>query len=388
MELSGFVGRRDKIYIGIRDKIYCRTLVLKQDVAIALVSCDVLGIPSEVAYSIDEYARRIGINNTVIMATHTHYAPATIQMRMAGNVDQEYLKLFEDKIKGSIEEAVNRLVSVMDVTITEGDAEGLCMKRIVRRPVKNNVIMIKFNGNAKSVIINFNCHPITLGPYYRYISSDYASYIYNYFSERGIEALFINGAAGDVNPGVSGEDGITIIGEGIIRALNRGETMNLTPQLEARTVNVTLTKRMERLITMKRIYYELLSRVIKTPWTLAMRDWSRDLINAIRRGELAYEERVSITGIKVSREAAIVTCPCELSSTLGEAIMSKSPFKYTVIAGYANGYIGYIIDPALAGRAHYELGESYRFHDLLPLSKDSADKIVHAMLGVLNDLTK
>ncbi len=120
-----------------------------------------------------------------------------------------------------------------------------------------------------------------------------------------------------------------------------------------------------------------------------MRDWSRDLTSALKNGGITYEKRVSITGIKISREAALVACPCELESALGgDIVKSKSPFNYTIIAGYSNGYIGYVISPALSRKAHYELGESYRFHDLLPLSNDSADKIVNAMLSVLNELTQ
>ena len=66
----------------------------------------------------------------------------------------------------------------------------------------------------------------------------------------------------------------------------------------------------------------------------------------------------------------------------------KSPFKYTLIAGYANGYIGYVIEPALMRKAHYEVRESYKFHDLLSLSEDSADRIVNAMVELLNELTQ
>ncbi len=252
---------------------YTAELSTKQGTAVALISCDVLGIPNDIADKINEYARRLGINNVVIAATHTHYAPAVIHMRMAGEVDRDYLKFFEDKIKESIENSINELSKATEITITKGETEGLCMNRIERKPIKNDVIMIKINdGRIKSAIINFNCHPITLGPYYRYISSDYPSRIYKYFNERGVEALFINGAAGgDINPNIGGEDGITTISEGIVSALNRGVTINsASPQLGgAYTKEITLTMRREHLLIMKHVYYELLSRVIRTPWTLA-----------------------------------------------------------------------------------------------------------------------
>ena len=385
LELSGFVGRRNKTLLGIRDRIYCRTLMLRQGMTIALVSCDVLGIPGEVSERVNEYAKRLGIDNVVITATHTHYAPAVIQMRMAGSVDKDYLNLFESRIKEGLENAINELSNTTDVEISVGKVNDLCINRVLKRLITNDVIMIRFNGKVKTAVINFNCHPITLGPYYQYVSSDYVSYIYKYFSDRNVETLFLNGAAGDVNPRVNGEDGITMIGERIIKALNEGETASITPQLKARTRAVTLRMKKERLILLKYLYYESLSRIVRTPWVLAMRDWARDLIKS---SEIPRERVISIVGIRIGKDTVLVACPCELSSTLGEVVKMKSPFKYTLIAGYANGYIGYVIEPALAGKAHYEVGESYRFHDLLPLSEDSAYKIVNAMAELLNELTQ
>ena len=66
----------------------------------------------------------------------------------------------------------------------------------------------------------------------------------------------------------------------------------------------------------------------------------------------------------------------------------KSPFKYTLIAGYANGYISYVIEPVLMRKTNYEVRESYKFHELLSLSEDSADRIVNAMVELLNELTQ
>ena len=56
-------------------------------------------------------------------------------MRMAGNVDKDYLNLFENRIKEVLENAINELSDTTDVETSVGKVNGLCINRVIKRPI-------------------------------------------------------------------------------------------------------------------------------------------------------------------------------------------------------------------------------------------------------------
>jgi neutral ceramidase len=64
--------------------------------------------------------------------------------------------------------------------------------------------------------------------------------------------------------------------------------------------------------------------------------------------------QIAITAWGIGGDVALLAIPGELFASLGAAIEATSPFEETWVAGYANGYAGYLPDRAAFTAATYE----------------------------------
>jgi hypothetical protein len=72
-------------------------------------------------------------------------------------------------------------------------------------PVDPTVSVLRINdasGTPRAVLVNYSCHPTTLGPDSLQLSAEYVGVMRNHIEKElpGITALFVFGASGDVNP--------------------------------------------------------------------------------------------------------------------------------------------------------------------------------------------
>ena len=268
----------------------------------------------------------------------------------------------------------------------------MCINRVnPRLPIDDRIISVRFRAdNVQVVLINFQCHPTTLGPENSYVSADFPYYIYEYYSKKGVEAMFINGAAGDVNPRVSGFQGAQELGISIVKFLDGDGnyvSINSDIKINRRTIEVKLKSIGVVSLLSKLVFYAMLRKILANNLYIdAMYDWAKELFSRKRLGNVQSEITVEITGLRLSRDVAIVSCPCELSSSLGLLIRDRSPFRYTMIASYTNGLIGYILSKDEFRYSKYEAEIAPRFYDLLPFEADLGVVVAEAMLSVLNNL--
>ncbi len=65
-----------------------------------------------------------------------------------------------------------------------------------------NVLIVKEGSDTRAVLVNYACHPSVLGPSNLQYSADYPGAMKSYVESQipGAKCLFVNGAAGDINP--------------------------------------------------------------------------------------------------------------------------------------------------------------------------------------------
>ena len=78
-------------------------------------------------------------------------------------------------------------------------------------------------------------------------------------------------------------------------------------------------------------------------------------------------------------DLAIVAIPGELFASLGSEIERGSPFATTLIVGYANGHVGYLVDRDAEASGTYEALAS-------PYTPDAGEAIVHSAVRILREL--
>jgi hypothetical protein len=95
-------------------------------------------------------------------------------------------------------------------------------------------------------------------------------------------------------------------------------------------------------------------------------------------GATGIPETARITAWSLG-DLAIVAIPAELFTSLGRQIEQGSPFLTTLIAGYANGHVGYLVDRDAEASGTYEALAS-------PYTPEAGQAIVQGAVRILRDL--
>ncbi len=203
---------------GIHDPVSVRVLVLKsEDICIAWVVCDLCIFNSKWLH---EQMPAIGIDQLLVMNTHTHSGPnlrqddfpskeepwkKAVEKRILSTIKQAQEEMFPAYFaagEGHIQLGYNRLVNRGDHAVTHFDNPD----RIPHGPVDPTVGVIRITDDrdtVRAVLIVYACHPVVLGSKNRKISAGYPGVTREVIEKQlGSDAmcLFIQGAGGDINP--------------------------------------------------------------------------------------------------------------------------------------------------------------------------------------------
>src|SRR4051812_4266845 len=96
VDLCGFASRTQPM-TGVLDPIYAKALYLEdRGEKLLWVNCDVLAHSAAFVTAFREWAaRELGIHHVLLSATHTHAAPATVQLTGCGESDDRYLEVLQ-----------------------------------------------------------------------------------------------------------------------------------------------------------------------------------------------------------------------------------------------------------------------------------------------------
>ncbi|MGN6484302.1 MAG: hypothetical protein ACTHMX_07860, partial [Thermomicrobiales bacterium] len=105
---------------------------------------------------------------------------------------------------------------------------------------------------------------------------------------------------------------------------------------------------------------------------------------AILRAQMAASDAstpapVGVEAWALNADTALVALPVELFTSLGARIERESPYRETLVVGYANGYAGYVADIAAWDAGTYEALAS-------PFARRAGDVLVAAVGDLLRSL--
>lgn len=219
--MSGYGGRKDP-FKGVHDDIYARIVVFSDGKnKAAIISTELIGI-SNVFWSetTEAIEKKTGIKKEFIFlsAVHNHNGP-TINVYNDGNTPDVmvYVKDLREKLVATTADAVRNMVPV-----NIGVGKGECKMNINRRaqngkgqislgrnpygPCDQEVGVIRIDdkaGKPVSIIMNWPCHAVVLGPKNYMITGDWpgaaSRYVEKDFHQNFVAPVTI-GASGDINP--------------------------------------------------------------------------------------------------------------------------------------------------------------------------------------------
>lgn len=359
--------------------IYIRAIVLDDGVSkIVLVEADLVFLPPETYLPVREMiSKEVGIpvENILLGCVHNHASPS-----IGGkNIDSNWSLQMNDKfilaVKNAISDlepvtigggtgksniAMNRRKKMEDtvsfLTFDENNSSQSYGKYKTDKPVairemegvyrlganpsgsiddEVGIMRIdKLSGEPKAVVVNYACHGTSLGGRNNMIDSEWNGHMLEYIEKQvpGVTGIYIQGAAGDINPRfVGGLDGCKD---------NLENTAKLGYEIGKEVVRVFSS--------------------IKTgmPGNSQIKLVHQDIVCPKKYGDVMMDFRnttlsVPVTALKIG-EFVWVTFPGELFHEIGQVIKSSTHARYPFLVGYCNGSLGYLTTQQAFSEGGYE----------------------------------
>jgi len=193
----------------------------------------------------------------------------------------------------------------------------------------------KAGGGPLAVMIHYACHGTSLGGRNSRVSSEWMGRMQGYVEKQfpGLGAIYLQGAAGDINPRVvGGLDGNVdniettwALGEEIGREVARvyGQLSPepwVRPRVQIETADILLPRQYREL------FDNPSNTTVVVPTTI------------LRLGDLMW-----------------TTFPGEMFSNIGKQVKAASPATFAHLMGYTNGYVGYFPEQKAYTEGGYEV---------------------------------
>ena len=197
----------------------------------------------------------------------------------------------------------------------------------------------KTDGKPLAVMIHYACHGTSLGGRNSKISGEWMGRMQEYIEKQfpGVGAIYLQGAAGDINPRVVGgldgyKDNIETtwaLGEEVGREVARvyrslSPEPLASPHLQVENAEILLPR------AYRELFDDFTHTTIAAPTTI------------VRMGDLMW-----------------TTFPGEMFSNIGKKVKAASPATYAHLMGYTNGYIGYFPERQAYAEGGYEVATTH-----------------------------
>jgi hypothetical protein len=362
VELWGYSNRSGPA-TGTLDPLYARVLVLDDGhQATAVITLDLgrsFGLP-QIARLREEVRREHGIEQLMLIASHTHSGPA-IEDSYDDRVPEWELRALE-RIARAIGEARSRLVparigvGVGQVVIghnrrviqSDGSVKMLWRNSTGQQtgmidPTVGVIRVDDLQGLPMAILVNYACHPVVFGPDNLRYSADYpgvmARLVEASFGSQPGKApicLFLQGAPGDINPMMdktplpeNAEELNREVGERLGREVARVAHLTKTES----PANPEVAFISEELRFKNRWDLNTLSSILT-------RVYGPNLAKRYQR-YITSEIVTPVTTLVINKQIALVGLAGEPFVGLQLLLKQRSPLAATFMCGYTNGYFGY-----------------------------------------------
>jgi neutral ceramidase len=401
--MIGFAGRGPAA--GIHDDLTATALVLEGPPAqlsgdelgagvsrLAVIACDLLFLRATEVRAVREAIGRltdVPPDQVVIACSHTHYGPLTEPDRdEQGPQVEPYLANLVHLLAGAVAMARSKVVPCqigfgqgevrVGINRRERTADGqIILGQNPLGPVDPRVAVLRIDGvdgQPLAAVLNYACHPVSLGGKCTDISADFPGTARRLVEEEtGAMCLFLQGATGNINPLLMGWDwthlsrlGLPLGAEAVriywsmapgAKPANGGvgvarSQLQLPPLLpssieEGRETIATLEMERERLSA---------GGNEGALWWAELRlDRARKGLAALRGGTPVPLVEAEFVALRLSDSVGVITAPGEIFTEIGQSIIARSPFQHTLIATYTNGTIGYVPTRAAYAEGGYEV---------------------------------
>lgn len=382
LPMAGYAARTGAA-MGNHDPLYTRIVLFDSyPKQLALVVLDLLKVDQHLVRMIREAINSVtGISPESIMvaATHTHSGPSGIW---------ENYKKYNPTLVASIINSITDLTretwaSRLPAKIGIGAGEIYDLGRNRNDPAGSydpvvGVIRIdSHDGRTLALIVNYACHPTVLGENNLFFSRDFPGFALDIIEKESPDmpvGVFINGAAGDISTRYTRKEPTFEEAKRFGELLAR-KVLSISRALISSSEWEINSYSMELLLPVRRISRESAAKMLEDAcrklsdleYTQADQGRIREARTTVQAAEIVLNrlanntnqdlpknlpaeiQMIYLTGISTS--AVLVVLPGEISSGISQQIkeiihqVGGIDKKHTLIFGYGNGHIGYMLSP-------------------------------------------
>lgn len=208
VDLCGFAARTNPM-MGVLDPIFAKALYLSDGKEKLLwLNLDVLALSHDFVREIRSACRQLGVEHVLLSATHTHAAPATIELTGCGKRSADYLKTLHDDCMLAAKNAIARDEPAHMVFAQTELKLAIDRRGKPSAHVDSTLSAIgwkRANGEFIATLVNYPMHPVTLGSPNRLVSADWCGTTAHELQQSlpgNPITLVTNGACGNLNPPV------------------------------------------------------------------------------------------------------------------------------------------------------------------------------------------
>jgi neutral ceramidase len=403
ISMFGFAGRGPAA--GIHDDLTATALVLEgpqtqlsgaeQDEGVsrlAIIACDLLFLRFEEVRAVRKAIARlcdVPPDQVVIACSHTHYGPLTEPERdEQGPQVESYLANLVHLLAGAVAMARARVVPCrlgfgqgevrIGVNRRERAADGqIILGQNPSGPVDPRVAVLRIDdvdGNPLAAVLNYACHPVSLGSRCTDISADFPGTARRLVEEEtGAVCLFLQGATGNINPLLMGWDwthlarlGLPLGAEAVrvywgaepgAESTNGGLAAAVSELHLPPLVPASIEEGRETVAMLERERERLSAEGDEGAlwWVERRLARVRRGLEAVHGGTPLPPVEAELMALRLSDSIGLVTAPGEIFTEIGQSIVARSPFPQTLYATYANGTIQYVPTRAAYAEGGYEV---------------------------------
>jgi hypothetical protein len=376
---GGIVYKTTETHKGVHDSLFARAIFLDDgNTCAVMVSMDLLSILKssviKIKKMIKEYCE-ISEQNIILHTTHQHSGPYPYKYK-DGIRNNAYWTVTEQQIAGaaymaksnikdffigagksSLEYSLNRRILQEDGKVLYlSNHPGLKPNQIVDNEI-GVISFRKLDNRPLVTLINYSCHPLTVGFVPGVISADYPGETVKQVEKRLFgSAIFTNGACANIHPRKHCEGIEAMKDFGCALA---DKILDIMPFIE-----VDMSENLK--IICDKITLDLIPEKM---------DENED-IREFRKGN-TIDFEISIIALN---DIAFVAIPGEYFVEFQLEIKKKSSFKHTYLLTNSNGYFSYIPDSKAYDQGGYEVNAT-------KFQKGSGELIKDKILQLLKKLS-
>ena len=365
VRLYGYGARGENVSTGVHDPLYAKALVLSDPQrTVAWVTLDLGYADTPLTRDVRAaVSAALGFEEVFLTSSHAHSGPTFVPD--FPSAADPWVQELRRKITLAVVEAHDTREPArlgigwgrVDLghnrrrVHADGTVEMLWENRpgIPTSPVDKSVAVVAFDtpaGEPIATLVNLAIHPVVLGPENLEYSADYPGAMMAWVEEHGGgQAMFLQGAAGDINPFWDK----TSLVDGAFEQMQRmGETIGG----EVVGVRSTLT------------FLEIDTIAVGVERVPISPRWDID-DPAIRAGvRRDYVERFGREGVAevrtllIGSDLALASFPGEFFVEHGLRLEAESVVTNTLFVGYSNGHLGYFPTIKAAAQGGYGAGTS------------------------------